>query len=252
MFGFTKKYTNKFYCFSPPVMLATFLIEITFAIYVAWRYKMNTISRLVVAILTFLAIFQLSEFLICGGLGWQNFQWSRLGYASITMLPPLGLHLSAAIARKNIQPLLIFAYSTAVAFIAFYVFATQAITGATCYANYVVFDTHQASSIPYALYYYGWLFVGVFASLHWSKDTPVRTRRALLALAVGYMSFIIPTTTVNIINPSTISGIPSIMCGFAVILAFILAGKVAPEAALPRKEATSALASLKNTLFNRS
>jgi hypothetical protein len=53
--------------------------------------------------------------------------------------------------------------------------------------------------------------------------------RALKSLAVGYLAFILPVTIVNIIDPSTISGIPSIMCGFAVILAVILAGEVLPQ-----------------------
>ena len=46
---------------------------------------------------------------------------------------------------------------------------------------------------------------------------------------IGYVLFMVPTTFVNIVDPSTISGIPSIMCGFAVLLAATLAGKVLPE-----------------------
>jgi hypothetical protein len=41
--------------------------------------------------------------------------------------------------------------------------------------------------------------------------------------------FILPTTAANIVDPSTIAGIPSIMCGFAVILAIILTGFVIPR-----------------------
>ena len=54
-------------------------------------------------------------------------------------------------------------------------------------------------------------------------------RRSLWSLIVGYALFIVPTTFVNIIDPSTITGIPSIMCGFAVLMAVALAGKVLPE-----------------------
>lgn len=46
---------------------------------------------------------------------------------------------------------------------------------------------------------------------------------------MGYVLFMAPTTFVNIIDPSTIIGIPSIMCGFAVLMAVALAGKVLPE-----------------------
>ena len=37
-------------------------------------------------------------------------------------------------------------------------------------------------------------------------------------------------------DAATISGIPSIMCGFAVILAFVLTLKVAPEAVIKRED----------------
>ena len=52
---------------------------------------------------------------------------------------------------------------------------------------------------------------------------------ALKWLIGGYIAFILPTTIVNIINPSTIEGIPSIMCGFAVLMAIVLIGFVAPR-----------------------
>ena len=209
-------------------MLATFLIEIAFAFYVIWRYKMTVITRLVVVILVCLATFQAAEYMICGGMGMQGGTWSRLGYSAITLLPPLGIHLTLAIAKKHSLPLLIAVYASAVAFVAYYAFATTAISGQTCYANYAVFDTHAASASLYTLYYYGWLVVGVGMALNYSS-TMKKYSKALRSLALGYSAFLIPTTAINIIDPATVSGIPSIMCGFAVILAFILVWRVAPE-----------------------
>lgn len=62
-----------------------------------------------------------------------------------------------------------------------------------------------------------------------SRRAAPHITRALKVLIVGYAAFMAPTTLVNIIDPSTIAGIPSIMCGFAVILALILSGFVLPE-----------------------
>lgn len=212
-------------------MLATFAIEIVFALYVVWRYKMTTVTRLVTSILIFLAAFQGTEFMLCGGMGVNGGTWSRLGYASISMLPPLGLHLAYAIAGKKSRFLVPTAYLSAAAFIAYFAFGVQAISGHTCYANYAVFDVAQGSSLLYTIYYYGWLFIGVGLSYHFGKLSKKKNiRRALYALSLGYLAFIVPTTAINIADPSTVSGIPSIMCGFAVILAFVLVGKVAPEA----------------------
>lgn len=215
-------------------MLITFLIEIGFALYIVWRYQMTTITRLVTSILVLLALFQGTEFLLCGGAGIDGGTWSRFGYASITMLPPLGLHLAHAIAEKKSKYLIPFAYLTAGAFIGYFVAGTGAISGHTCYANYAVFNTDTGLTWLYALYYYGWLLLSTFMAYSLSKDTKRHTKHALYALAVGYMSFIVPTTAFNLIDPSTVSAIPSIMCGFAVILAFLLVGKVAPESILTK------------------
>ena len=218
----------RLYCFSPPIMLVTFLIEISFSLYVLWRYKLTTTARLVVAILAFLAVFQAAEFAVCGGNVSPN-SATRLGYAAITLLPPLGIHLAHSIAKRKLGLIGMTAYATAAAFLVYFVFMTDSITGHTCYANYAVFDTHKASAQLYGLYYYGWLSMGTLLAVRWSQKGNKRQKSALFALAIGYTSFILPTTTANLIDPSTISGIPSIMCGFAVILAFILVGRIATE-----------------------
>ena len=70
-----KRYTGKFYCFSPSVMLATFLLEFGMALYVVWRYKLNTIGRLVTVMLMSLGTFQLAEYMVCGGLGLDTASW---------------------------------------------------------------------------------------------------------------------------------------------------------------------------------
>lgn len=219
----------RLYCFSPPVMLATFLIEIVFAIYVVWRYKMTATTRLITSILACLATFQAAEFAVCGQLGFEGNVLSRVGYGAITLLPPLGIHLAHSIAGKKSGLIVGAAYASAAGFLTYFVFMTGAITGQTCYANYAVFNTHEASAMLYSLYYYGWLLVGTFLSWQWAAGAQKHIKTALYALSLGYVSFIVPTTVVNIIDPSTISGIPSIMCGFAVILAFVLVAKVAPE-----------------------
>lgn len=224
------------FCFSPPVMLATFLIEICFAVYIIWRYKMTTISRLIVAILVFLAIFQGAEFMICGGAGVTGGTWSRLGYAAITMLPPLGLHLVHELSGKKASWLVGAAYASAAAFIYYFAFVTHAISGETCYANYVVFNAARGSIWWYAAYYYGWMLLAIGLGWAWSHTLESHRKPALFSLITGYLLFIVPTTTLNIIDPATISGIPSIMCGFAVILAFVLTLKVAPEAVIKRED----------------
>lgn len=216
-------------------MLATFVIEIMFAAYVLWRYKFTPITRLIVAMLGFLALFQATEFLLCGGLALSGGAWSRIGYGAITLLPPLGIHLAYHLAKKKPDAVVAAAYITCAAFVAYFVLAAQAVSGHTCYANYVTFDTADASAVPYTLYYYGWLFVGVFLTYKWAPLLDKHRRAALYALMGGYLALLIPTTTITLLWNETVSGIPSIMCGFAIILAGLLTLKVAPESIALKK-----------------
>lgn len=227
-----RKLNNKLLCFSPPVMLATVIVEIALLLYSVWRYKWSPVVRLVVLMLFFLASFQWAEYMICGGLGWSGVEWARYGYLSITLLPALGLHLATVLAKKRMPWLIGFAYLSAAFFAYFFVFVNHAMYGEVCRANYVVFHVRDWLVYLYSTYYYGWLLVTIGLALTWAKKGT--NARQLRMLALSYAVFIIPTTLANIINPDTIAGIPSIMCGFAVLTALLLVFGVLPGAAKHR------------------
>jgi len=213
-------------------MLATFIIEVIFAVYIIARYKLTPITRLAAAILIGLAVFQLAEYNVCEtAWGVDSLTWARIGYVAITFLPPLGLHLATRIAGQK-QPLLVgLAYAVAVAFALFFLFSGHGMTGQQCLGNYVIFSIAPWAAKLYGVYYYGLLAIGVGYSWQVSRHIKSKSKKqALIALAIGYLAFIIPTTAANLIDPSTIAGIPSIMCGFAVILAVVLATVVVPRA----------------------
>src|SRR5580658_8582786 len=94
---------SKFYCFSPPVMLATIAVELILLFYSLWRYKLTPLVRIVILILLFLALFQYSEYNVCGGDGINAATWSRIGFAAITLLPALAIHLIQVIAGHRKQ-----------------------------------------------------------------------------------------------------------------------------------------------------
>lgn len=224
--------TNKLYCFSPPVMLATFIIEIVFALYTIFRYKLTPISRLTVAILVGLAVFQLAEYNVCEtAWGVDSLTWARIGYVAITFLPPLGLHLATKIAGQKKPFIVGGAYGIGTIFAGFFLFSGHGMLGQECLGNYVIFSIAPWAVKLYAAYYYGLLALSVGYSFMASRILKNTSKKqALLSLAIGYLAFIVPTTAANIIDPSTLSGIPSIMCGFAVILAIILTLVVVPKA----------------------
>jgi hypothetical protein len=216
-------------------MLATLLVEFGLAFYTLWRYKMTTISRLAVVMLASLGTFQLAEYMVCGGLGLTNVQWARVGYVAITLLPALGIHMLVKLAGKKKNLLVASAYATCLAFVLFYVVGTNVFTGHQCLANYAVFYTQHASSGWYTGYYYGWLIIGVYLAWQWGIEQP-ENKKVLHWMMIGYLVFLVPTTFFNIIDPSTLKGIPSIMCGFAVLLAFVISAKVLPNSVESRRQ----------------
>lgn len=221
------KYHDKIFCFSPPIMLATLIFEFSAAVYTVVRYKMNAVSRLVTSILITLGLFQLSEYMICGGLGLSHAQWAKFGYVTTALLPAFGIHLILAISeQKNIKLLASF-YGTAAVFILYYLFDTSALSGPECYANYAVFYSHGLMSQLFSLYYFCGLLINFFLARRFSIGLPTK-RRALRSIMVGGAIFVIPTYFFNVIDPTTVQAIPSIMCGFAVVFAIILVTVVLP------------------------
>lgn len=212
-------------------MLATFIIEIIGALYVIFRFKLTPVSRLAAGILVGLAVFQLAEYNVCeGAWGVDSLTWARIGYVAITLLPPLGLHLATKIAGKPQKRLVAAAYGAAAVFAGIFLFVGHGMQSQQCLGNYVIFTIAPWATLAYAAYYYGLLLLTVGYALRAAKGIKNKLKRESLGfLAVGYMAFILPTTAANFIDPSTLAGIPSIMCGFAVILAVMLSTVVIPK-----------------------
>lgn len=209
-------------------MLVTFVVEIGLLFYVLLRYKLTPLTRLVSGILFCLGLFQLAEYYVCGGLGWNTTQWSQLGYVAITMLPPLGLHLCYTIAKRPASRIVWLAYGSAAVWSSLFLFGNQVFAGYQCTGNYVIFQLRDTIGTFYSLYYYILLLTAVVLAQYFARRVSPRRRKALNRLVVGYALFMIPTAIVNSVAPATIDGIPIIMCGFAVLFALALVFQVLP------------------------
>jgi hypothetical protein len=183
-----------------------------------------------------LAVFQYAEYSVCQSF---NISWAKIGFVAITLLPPLGFHLAQEISQRYSKILTALAYGSAAIFIGYFLFS-DAISGSVCGGNYIIFHYELPIDWSYGAYYYGWLFVGLGYILWCASKMKLKSQhkaqRALQFLALGYVLFMLPTTVVNVINPNTISGIPSIMCGFAVILAIVLVGFIAPMVSTKKRK----------------
>ena len=224
-----------FYCFSPGVMLATFIIEIAYIGYIIFRYKINQIARLSIVLIFLLAVFQLAEYLHCGATEANAAFWSRVGFAAITFLPPVGVHLVYSIAGKSWNNIIAVAYGSALGFAGIFLFGANAFSGYECAGNYVIFQLAPKLGGYYFVYYYFWLFVTTFLCLKFARALDskkfVGARQSLILFAIGYLGLLLPTLIVNSIKPETVNGKPSIMCGFAIMLATIIVFGIIPRMA---------------------
>jgi len=221
-----------FGCFSPAVMIATFAIEIIFAVYTFAKHRDKFWGKIIILILIALAIFQLAEYQVCGDV--DQLMWARVGYIAITLLPPLGITLSHIIAKKSLNTLL-HKLSWVLALILIFIFGFMPVQqiAPVCGGNYVIFKYKYLliNGFLYGAYYFGLLFANVFINYKWAKSANKLTKRLLYAFIIGYTAFIVPTLVVNLADPATIYGIPSIMCGFAVSWALVLTLYIRPNIA---------------------
>lgn len=226
-----KKYTNKLGCFSPPVMLATFIIEIGLIFVTAVRYKASKITRMGAALLLFLALFQLAEYNVCGRFGLSAAVWSTVGFMSITALPPFCIFFIHAITKRVPKKILLFTAGLWLAWELMFLWS-GIFAGHECAGNYAIFQIRPGFAIAYFMYYYFLLFLGIGLCIRLMVQVKTsRMRRALAWQIVGYLSFILPTAITNTVSPSTIAGLPSIMCGFAILYAVIIVFGILPHAA---------------------
>ncbi len=216
-------------------MLGTFIIELGLAVYTLVRYRLRAIGRLATLALVLLGMFQLSEFNVCGLDSTAALTWSRIGYVSITLLPPIAIHLVYLMAKRPARKLVALAYLTSLFFVIVFGLNPAVFASHVCAGNYAIFQLIPKWGGLYFAYYYSWLILGIGLCLYFGIDANKITRQALSLQVLGYLSFLLPTGIVNAINPQTISGIPSVMCGFAVIYAIILALAIVPSVVKPAK-----------------
>ena len=96
--------------------------------------------------------------------------------------------------------------------------------------NYVIFNTSNDLYRLYGFYYLGFLLLGIWESVEKIASLKRRTtsKKVLQCLIAGYISFMGPMGLAHIFLPATRNAAASIMCGFALTLAFILGCKIVP------------------------
>lgn len=222
-----KRHKSTFYCFSPPVMIATFVIEFLLALFVLYRYRRNTKMYTILSILICLALFQLAEYFVCTQSNYAILA-SRLGYVAITFLPVIGLYLLSLITTR-IDKIVKILFVIASIIALYYFFVPNVFDGYQCTGNYVIFQIGNTETILYSLYYFGVMLFSLIKGLLFVKNNQnSKYVPAVKWYVAGYALFIIPTSIMIVIQPDASKALPSVLCGFAITLAIILTIKVAP------------------------
>lgn len=215
-------------CFSPPVMVATFLIEVILALYVIVRYKLNAKTRAIVALLISLGAFQFAEYFVCTQSS-IAIGASRAGYIAITALPPIGLYLMALLTKPLPRKALGALTAVTGTIMGYFLLAPRAFEAYQCTGNYVIFQIGDWQAMLYGTFYFGLIAASVIKGMVFLLEKPkAKTVNAIRWLIVGYGVFVIPVAVLVVLHPNTSQAVPSIMCGFAVFLALILGLKLAP------------------------
>ena len=210
------------YCFTPLATLVTFVVEIIFAIYVFLKYKSGPFARVAILILVFLGLFQLSEYLICKTN--HNELFTKIGYISITLLPPLGINLVELATGKKMFSKISYAFAGIFSIIIIFV---PVFMSTACPGKFVVFTNLPAFDIFYSIYYYVLLAISIILLLYGITQNN-KNRNLLAWILTGYGSFIVPTVVLYLVEKVTRYTVVSIMCGFAILLAVIIVAKILP------------------------
>ncbi len=211
-------------------MLATFFLEWALAGWIYTRYRMDRIGSSVFGLLVLLGAFQLAEYVIC--LIEPSRPVAILGYIAITLLPPLGIRLATTLAGRDEQVARYSLFLAAVWCVLFLVLPFS-ITTVACTGNYTILTLAHPANLLYGVYYFGLIGIGMLYAYQ-TMMAGEKKSAAARWLFVGYLAILLPTFFVNVINATTRIAVPSIMCGFALLLALILTFGVMPRAGLKR------------------
>lgn len=216
---------TSFYCFSPEVMLITGLIEFGLFVWLLIKRNRNRALSLIIIILFCLAWFQFVEYYSC--IWAVDTSAIMSGMVAITLLPALGFDLVGRIAGGvgGVRLGYWIAGSVSLGFIGF----PQLFENAVCSGNYLIINVDEGIGHIFGGYYLLYLVWALIEGIKYSNRSIESNRRiSMMWLMFGYVSFMLPMAIVYSVNPELVMAIPSVMCGFAIILALILGFKVAP------------------------
>ena len=211
--------------YSPYLALITGFLEIFAFVYFFLLFKQSESHlKSMISILLFLGAYQLLEAFNCMFPGHPFLV--RLSFATITMLPALGVYFAYLSAPKElkIQRYITFAFlGSALFFITYFLSRPSSVVLLSCqqfFATYYHADTLYQF---YGLYYQLGLFVMLIMAVRNLVFTQDFKKRLLIGdFVIGAVVFILPSILITGLLPQYQGSMPSIMCHIAIFFSFFI------------------------------
>jgi len=188
----------------------------------AQKDKLNITA---IIITTILFTYQLLEFLMCH-FGMSGSYMAYTAFVDISFLPPLALYYTLQLTDSVYKNFGRYLFIPAVLFVIFYAFMIQYFKVASCTVIYAAYNYPLGTL--YGIFYYVPLLITIVLLLLFALKNKT-AKEALIAkiLASGFIIIFLPVLGAFILSAfglnTLLSAIESIMCKFALIIAFCFA-----------------------------
>jgi hypothetical protein len=150
----------------------------------------------------------------------------KVGFIGTAFLPALGLHLVHLINNRQYKILVWVGYVLAIlAIMAIFLTNNESFLH-ECVGRFVAFKVGTLTGKIYFLYYalvIGISFVLLFVNIYKKINTKLN-----IYTTAAFLVFIVPALVLFFASQVPYSGLPSVMCGFAILAAIILTAKILP------------------------
>ena len=204
-------------CFTPYVSLATFVIEISLAIFFLLKSPKDKLNRIIALIAFLLGFYQLNEFLICT-IGANIF--TKLALITVAILPSLAITYTLIILRKKINIIWHFLiYIPSAFFILMAIISSVYKQPAICSTVFIQYPYAGLIGKFFGLYYAIFLAASVILFYLASFKTKTKQEKTMHLLGMlGILLFTVPTYIFLLFLPALQIKTSSILCEFALLL----------------------------------
>jgi len=205
------------------VSLFIFCIELILLLNVIYFSRKSKAPNTGAYIIALLAGYQLLEFLMCG-LNLQYPVFPFLAFADISFLPVLGLIFVLELLNKKVLPKILF-FIPAILFIIYYLFVIERFAVVSCTVLYASFNYPHGTL--YGAYYYLPIVIQIILLISGLKNYPAGRKKDIQILLAGNLIVAAPVAAAFLMHSTgnyfLLSIIESVMCKFALVLAFCYA-----------------------------